>query len=31
MLIEIRGEVLSGYVPDLPAIPSGRSERLRPF
>ena len=29
--IEYRGELLSGYIPDLPINPKGRSERLRPF
>ncbi len=29
--IEHRGEVLSGYVPDLPINPEGRSEMLRPI
>ena len=30
-LIEYRGEVLSGYVPDLPVKPVGRSKMLRPI
>ncbi len=30
-LIEYRGEVMSGYVPDLPIRAGGRSEMLRPI
>lgn len=30
-LIEYRGEVLSGYVPDLPIHSVGRGEMLRSF
>lgn len=29
--IEYRGEVLSGYAPDLPIEPVGRREMRRPF